>query len=149
MARIGIGAVGLLLAVACGPWGPIPGGRLEGTVVHEPVTDWSFTNSRSTVQLETRPEDPYSVTVWCVAHDDALYVPSRHAAKKSWVQHVLDEPQVRVRVGERIYPGTMVRVTDPKQIEAVVPALVAKYHLTPPGGEDDAGVWLFRIRSRQ
>ncbi len=147
MLRIGIGMAWLVLAVACEPWGPISGGRLEGSLVTEPVADWSFTNSRQTVELETRLEDPYSVTVWCVAHGDALYVPSRHAAKKSWVQHVLAEPQVRVRVGERIYAGSMIRVTDPDEIEAVVPALVAKYELDPPGESEDDEVWLFRIRS--
>lgn len=147
MARIRIGVACLVLAAACEPWGPIPGGALEGSLVREPVADWSFTNSQSTVELETRPQDPYSVTVWCVAHGDALYVPSRHAENKTWVQHVLDEPRVRVRVGDKIYAGTLVRVTDPAEIEAVVPALVAKYELDPPDEDEEDSSWLFRFRS--
>lgn len=147
MARIRIGVAWLILAVACEPWGPIPGGDLEGSLVTEPVVDWSFTDSRQTVELETRPEKPYSVTVWCVAHGDALYVPSRHPENKAWVQYVLGEPRVRVRVGERIYAGTMFRVTDPDEIEAVVPALMAKYELDPPGESEDDSVWLFQFRS--
>jgi hypothetical protein len=147
MARIGIGVACLALALACEPWGPIPGGRLEGQVVAEPVRDWSFTDAHSTVELETRPADPYSVTVWCVVHDGSLYVPSRYAEKKSWVQYVLDDPRVRLRVGERIYPAAMTRVRDPEEIEAVVPALVAKYDLGPPEEGEEEDVWLFRLRS--
>jgi hypothetical protein len=147
MARIGIGVACLALAMACEPWGPIPGGRLEGTLVSEPVSDWSFTDAHSTVELETRPESPYSVTVWCVSRDGVLYVPSRHAEKKSWVQHVLADPRVRVKVGERIYPATIARVEDPAEIEAVVPALVAKYDLDPPEEGEEQEVWLFRLRS--
>ena len=62
--RICLCAAGAALALACGPIGPIPGGALRGDPVAEPVQDWSFLDAEHTVQLETRPGDPYSVNVW-------------------------------------------------------------------------------------
>ena len=51
-----VGAV----VVACGPIVMIPGGELSGTPAPVPES-WDFTNEVDTIQLETRPEDPYSV----------------------------------------------------------------------------------------
>ena len=72
-------AVALLcgLALACGgPLGPLPGGRLKGMETTQPVEDWSFTHEVMLVQLETRPADPYSVTLGCIDHEGAIYVGS-------------------------------------------------------------------------
>ena len=55
-----ISIVGTLTAGCGGPFLSIPGGALAGEVVSEPVTDWSFVDSVF-LDLETRPEDPYSV----------------------------------------------------------------------------------------
>jgi hypothetical protein len=142
-------ACAVLVVCACGPVGPIPGGKLEGEVVAEPVDDWSFTNPHETIQLETRVEDPHSVTVWCVAQEGRLYIPSRHPEKKRWVQHVEEDPQVRVRVADRIYPARIARVTDPAELEAVVPLLIRKYDLDPPDADEEKDVWVFRVESAQ
>ena len=56
-------ATALLLA-ACGPLGPFPSGELSGELETEPVSDWSFLAAHETVQLETRPDDPYSLNIW-------------------------------------------------------------------------------------
>ena len=66
--------VGLLLlafSMGCGPFLLLPGGELEGTSVPTPA-DWSFLADISTVQIETRPEDPYSVNIWVVEMGAAL-----------------------------------------------------------------------------
>ena len=141
-------ACAVLALAACGPVGPIPGGKLEGEVVAEPVDDWSFTNPHETIQLETRLEDPHSVTVWCVAQEGRLYIPSRHPEKKRWVQHVAEDARVRVRVADRIYPASIARVTDRAELEAVVPLLIRKYELDPPDAEEEKDVWVFRVESR-
>jgi hypothetical protein len=54
------------LALACGPMGPLSGGKLDGERVTTPVGDWSFSDASDTVALETNPDDPYSVNVWFV-----------------------------------------------------------------------------------
>ena len=50
MARFGSLLVVLALA-ACGPLGPIPGGKLAGELVSEPVVDWSFTDALETIEI--------------------------------------------------------------------------------------------------
>jgi hypothetical protein len=143
-----VACLAILAGVACEPWGPIPGGRLDGPEVAAPVSDWSFSDAESTIQLETRPGDPHSVTVWSVSVGGQLYVPSRDPEKKNWVKYVEADANVRVRVGERIYPARATRVSDRGEIESVVPSLIAKYELDPPDERDEMNVWLYRIESR-
>ena len=47
-----------LLALGCGPMGPVPGERLSGKVAASPPSDWSSVDKEETVQFETRPSDP-------------------------------------------------------------------------------------------
>ena len=94
--------VALLFALGCGPLVMVPGGELSGTVKPAP-SDWSFTDSVETVQLETRPEDPYSVNVWGVAAGDAFYVASGRGESAAWAKHIAADPRVRLRVGEDLY----------------------------------------------
>ena len=74
----------------------LPGGKLEGATAPAP-SDWAFTDEVKTVQLETRPEDPYSVNIWAVGIEPLLYV---HAGtnRSRWVENIEDNPDVRVRV---------------------------------------------------
>jgi hypothetical protein len=143
-ARIGLAVVGMAL-LACDPIGPIAGGRLSGEPASGPVSDWSFVEPARTIQIETRPDDPHSVTVWCVAHQGRLYIPSRHPERKRWVKNLLETPRVRVRVDGRLYDGVAVRVTDATELEGVVPALLRKYEIEPREAEKERDVWIFRI----
>ena len=66
----------LLVFTASGCNGPLlvlPGGRLEGEVKPSP-SDWSFAGDYGTVQLETRPEEPYSVNIAFTVIEGSLYV---------------------------------------------------------------------------
>ncbi len=133
---------------ACGPLGPLAGGRLTGEVVSDPVTDWSFTDALATVEVETRPEAPYSVTVWCFHSGSSLYVPARNPKSKTWVQNALADDRVRLRIDGRIYERRAVRVTDPDEIEAVLPALLEKYQLELPDPGRRPEVDFFRLEPR-
>jgi hypothetical protein len=106
----------LLVALALGCGGPflaIPGGRLEGPVVNEPVTDWSFADDPF-LELETRPEDPYSVQLNYFVRDGRLYVDP--AEGRRWLDHIRSDPRVRVRIGGRVYPLTAVLVVRPDEL---------------------------------
>lgn len=144
----------LLLTLACdasppiGPFGPIPGGRLDGEVVAGDVEDWSFSDAFETYELETRPSHPYSVTTWGVASGADFYVPTRDPKGKAWVQYVVKDPRVRLRVGERVYERRAVRVTDPAEFERIIPMLGKKYDLERPSDKDLSNVWLFRLDPR-
>lgn len=141
-----LGGAALLLAIGlgCEPIGPIPGSALSGEPAEFPA-DWSFTDDVETIQIETRPSRPHSVTVWCATLDGRLYVPSRSPSRKRWVRYVGEDPSVRVRVGERLFTARAVRVTDDAEIEALVPHLLEKYDLQRPDPDTVQQVWFFRI----
>jgi len=121
------GAKGALLLaaatalVACGgPFLVIPGGRLSGEVVDEPVEDWSFVREHHRfVDLETRPGDPYSVELNYVVRDGELYVDP--AEGRRWLDHIREDPRVRVRFGDRIHPLEAVLVGRPGELEGFDP----------------------------
>jgi hypothetical protein len=157
----GPGGIALaLLAVACGPVGPIPGTHLSGEVASAAVEDWSFTRDHLEIEVETRGRWlPHAVTTICMAVGPRLYVPSRNASEKSWVQNVLRDPDVRVRIADRIYERTAVRVTDRAELAPVALDFMRKYYgveadgasfLTEPPapGDDRADLWIFRLDPR-
>jgi hypothetical protein len=55
-----------LTLTACEPLIMIPGGALSGRE-HAVPASWDFAADVETFQLETTPEDPYSVNVWGIA----------------------------------------------------------------------------------
>ncbi len=110
-------ALGLLAAFAAACGGPLlvfPGGELSGELVTEPVDDWSFVDSRF-VDLEVRPDDPYSVELNYVVRDGELYIDP--AEGRTWFDYLREDPDVRVRFGDRVYPVRAVRVGRPGEIE--------------------------------
>jgi hypothetical protein len=143
----------LLAAVAslaaCGPLGPFPGGRLRGEVHQGAPPDWSIARDAKQIQLETRPEDPYSVNVWCGVMDGKLYVPTSlilgtdDPAERGWVKNVQEDPGVRVRIEGTVYPLRAVRVDDPAEREAARKMLLAKYEVE--ADEHATAAWIFRL----
>ena len=66
----------LLVALSLGCNGPLPfmsGGALSGEVATTPA-EWSAFPEFAVVQLETRPEDPYSVNIALTLVDGVLYI---------------------------------------------------------------------------
>jgi hypothetical protein len=113
--RISVASLLLALTLSCG--GPVlvfPGGALRGEVVSEPVEDWSFADDRF-VDLETRPSDPYSVELNYVVREGKLYIDP--AEGRRWLDHIREDPRVRVRFDGRIYPATAVLVGEPGELE--------------------------------
>ncbi len=108
--------VGLVLfSFGCG--GPLlvfPGGELSGQVVKTQVGDWSFVED-SFVDLETRPDDPYSVQLNYIVKDGKLYIDP--AEGRSWLDHIRADPRVRVRFGGKVYPLKAVLVGQPGELE--------------------------------
>src|SRR5262249_10261029 len=95
-----------------GPLGPIPGGKLSGPVSTGPPAD--IANLDKVVELEIRPERPWSLHVWNVAVDGGLYVPSARGEKRRWTAVAVREPLVRLRDHGQIYEMRIDRVTDPE-----------------------------------
>jgi len=107
------------VGIACGgPFLIFPGGRLSGEVVTEPVEDWSFVEDRF-IDIETRPEDPYSVELNYFVRDGKLYLDP--AEGRTWLEHIRADPNLRVRFGDRIYPVKAILVGEPGELEGFDP----------------------------
>ncbi len=133
--------------LACGPLVMIPGGELSGELRPTP-TDWSFTDEVDVVQLETRPDDPYSVNVWGVGMGAHFYVISGDAEKSAWAQNILADPRVRLRVGDDLYAQRAERVEDDAEIERLIVGLKKKYDFEPEEGQRETAA-VFRLVARR
>jgi hypothetical protein len=90
------------------------GGELSGEVVVEPVSDWGFQTSRF-VDLEVHPSDPYSVKLNYVVMNGSLYIDP--AEGRRWLDYLREDPRVRVRFDDKIYPLKAILVGKPGELE--------------------------------
>ncbi len=126
--RNSILSAGLLLLLGCGgPFLVFPGGALRGEIVTEPVSDWSFADDLF-LDLEVRPSDPYSVELNYVLKDGELFIDP--ADGRRWFDYLREDGRVRVRFGDKVYPGTAVQVGKPGEIEGF-PADRYVYRIDP------------------
>lgn len=117
-------AASMLALAACGP---VPGGSLSGTPVPAPP-DWStdLADGKGFCEIESRPANPHSIQLECFVRDGKLYVQSHRFAYaswwpvESWASIWLDHPDVRVRLGDRLYALRAVRVEEPALRESIL-----------------------------
>jgi hypothetical protein len=107
-------ALSSTLAACGGPFLVVPGGALRGEVVSEAPTDWSFVDD-AFIDLETRPEDPYSVELNYIVKDGKLYIDP--AEGREWFEHIKADPRVRVRFGGKVSLLEAVLVGRPGELE--------------------------------
>ncbi|MCH8819894.1 MAG: hypothetical protein IIB03_06185 [Acidobacteria bacterium] len=149
-------AVGLVLVTAAlfvlylnrtDPWDRVPGKRITGEEVIEPVDDWSFMETSTRVTLEVRPSDPYSVDIRAFLHEGVLYLSSL-SPENRWTQFLIEEPNLRLKVGNKIYKVRATRVGPALENEI----LKAKEQMNPGRPErtpeEKARNWHFRVDSR-
>jgi len=145
----------LLLAsacVACGPIGPVAGGRLRGTPHEGNLPSWEFVADVETVQLETGPDDPYSVNTWIGSYEGGLYVPTSlilgadDPTEREWVRNVEADPRVRLRIDGTVYELQARRVEDEATLEAVRASLLAKYDSEADDHAERA--WIYELGAR-
>ncbi len=131
-------AVPLLLACE-GPIAYLPGGALAGPVEPLPASV-DFARDAGTVQLETRPEEPYSVNLACTVVGDHLYV-SAGGNRSQWVENLEADPRVRLRVEGVIYELRAERVTDAAELDAFAEAWLKNAWARDPRGYEEAFVY--------
>ncbi len=121
-------AIAFLFLAGCDkPFGFIPGRELDGDEV-PPPQNWTEIDSIPTVQLEFRPDKPYSINIWAVGIGQDMYIATGEDGTR-WTEYLQQTPMVRVRVSESIYPLNAVRILDPAEHQSVTEAFVAKYNL--------------------
>jgi hypothetical protein len=120
LCRAAVLGVILTACLACGgPFLVIPGGELSGEVVTEPVEDWSFVSDEPFIDLETTPDDPYSIQLNYILRDGKLYIDP--AEGRTWFEYLKQDLNVRIRFGDKIYPVTAVLVGRPGELEGFDP----------------------------
>ena len=141
-----IAACALVLTAGCEePFIVFAGGELSGEVV-APPEDWSSLDQVDTVQLETQPEDPYSINIWIASVGDDLYVATGEDGT-NWTEHLAEDPLVRLRAEGQIYELRARPIFDRAERARVSRAYVGKYDLD----EDDNWVMrgqIFRLDRR-
>ena len=125
-----LAACAALAACRGSPLGWIPGGKLEGEPVDAPVSDWEFAKKVENLQLETHPEDPYSVNIWFVTEDANLWVIAGGGETSYWAKYLFADPRALVRIEGKLYPRKAVRVADTEEILHVQELYIEKYGYT-------------------
>jgi len=131
------------------PIGPVAGRALTGRELPYPA-DWSFSDAYYTVAVETRPADPHSVTTLAFVHEGHLYLPADNGSSKQWTRYAVEDPNVRVQVGEEVFAARLVRV-EPTDIAPYVASAARKYARMAEAfesGELPEDIWLFRVEPR-
>jgi hypothetical protein len=143
-------AIALMLACSLDPSDERPGLGLSGEVHQQAVEDWSFTSDAYEIFIETVTSYwiPHSVTAWCVMVGDELYVSADDADQKSWVVNVARNPNVRLKIGEKVYEQKLEPVTDAATMASIDSGFARKYEYEEEEGDDDMIVGYWRVVDR-
>jgi hypothetical protein len=137
MTRFVFALITLLLVSGCEePFIVFAGGELSGPVAAAP-DDWSELSAIDTVQLETQPEDPYSINIWIAGVAEDLYVATGEDGT-NWTEHIHANAKVRVRANANVYELEAYLVHDDAERSRVSQAYVGKYDL------DEADNWVMK-----
>ena len=137
--------IALTLAVSGCEYLPISGGQLDGEVA--PLPDaWSVVAAPDIIQLETNPSDPYSVNLWIIGDGADLYVYAG-ANRATWVEHIEQDPRVRLGIDGQLFELRAERVHAADEFKSFSDKWEAKYG-NRPRNEDVAESYLFRLLPR-
>lgn len=102
------------------------GQALSGRVCE--TESFAFADQFDLLQLEVRPDAPYSVILRVMVRHGELYIDA--AERRRWHTYLKQDSRVRVRIGHCIYPATAVRV-DNAEITAEFMAGRTIYRIVP------------------
>ena len=135
----------LILAACNEPFILAAGGALEGPLAEAPRT-WELDKDSALAQLETQPDNPYSINFTYVQLDGRLYAYAGDT-KTNWADNIEKNPLVRVRLQNKIYPARAIRVTGREELNnfASVWTGLSVFQRDPMQYEE---VWLYRLEAR-
>jgi hypothetical protein len=124
---------------------PFSGGALSGNLT-EPPADWTEVARPEIIELETNPAEPYSVKLWIIGVGPDLYVHAG-ANRATWVEHIEQDPNVRLRINESLYELRAERVEHAEEFAAFAEVYELKYG-NRPRNENVNEAYLFRLLPR-
>ncbi len=125
-----------------GPFLILPGGHLDGEATPAPA-DWSIAGEYGFTELETNPDDPYSVNIVYTVVNGLLYINAGDTETK-WVKNMGSNPAVRLRIDGAVYALVAERVTDAAEIAEFGKAWTSRSMFSRDPAELDE-VWVFRL----
>lgn len=151
---LALGASAFLWArfLAGGPVGPIPGGALRGER-GDPPASWEFARAEDYVDVEPRGGGlPWSTRAWFMVHDDRIHLILPSLFGRGLHDRLLVHPDVRIRLGGRLYDLRATPVDAEAAFTAIVPPLVRRQFsvevggpVRPRSGEGPVETWLWRL----
>jgi len=128
------------LACSIDPSDERPGLWLSGEAAEQPVLDWSFASDVKEIFIETATPYfiPHSVTIWCATLGNQLYVGAWEADTKHWVANVRRNPNVRLKIGDKIYAQKLEPVSDAATLAKLNHEYARKYEYPEEEGVDQA-----------
>lgn len=120
-----LGTFSLALMGCAEPFIVVSGGELSGEVTDAP-SDWSAVRDVQVIQIETRPDDPYSVNIWMAVVGPDLYIATGEN-DTNWTEHLAENRDTRARIDGVIYELEASAVTQSAEHERVVVEYVRKY----------------------
>ena len=99
------------------PFLVFPGKALQGELGS--TESFSFAEQFTLLQLETLVDEPYSVFLRSTVIDGELYIDA--APARRWGKHLAQFNQVRIKLGDKIYPAIAREVTDPELTAKFLP----------------------------
>lgn len=116
-----LSAIGAQLTACTDPIVMLPGGKLSGEV-KPALKTWQ--SVPDVVQLEMRPDSPYSVNIWAVVSNGKLYVATQDA---KWQPFIEAEDDVRLRIDSTVYELEAEQVDDAEELMAAAAVYREKY----------------------
>ncbi len=135
-------------------------GALDGEIATEPVSDWSFVSEAKDVAFRTANGKSFTrVLLSPVVHEGRLYldVMTIFISGDDGLEAVLSGEGVRMRADGTIYELSATHLTDPRDIDPILPTLMRKSGVEAtgvrwdpeparyPGTQVDR--WFFRLES--
>lgn len=115
-----------------------PGLWLKGHAASFPA-DWTSADQHPTLLIETHPWYliPHSVTIFFVTASGNLYLHADYPpgqtfpGGKSWTAAIAHDSKVRVKIGNQVFDGRAVLITDPAEFNRLFEAFRKKYPRSP------------------
>ena len=145
MRRLPILVLFLFLSGCSSYWLPFPSGALEGEEATVPLF-WDEIAQPEFCKLETLGDDPYTVNLWMIGMGTNLYV---HAGTNyaTWIENMENNPEVRIKIGDAIYPLKARRVTSQAEFDTFADVYEGKYG-NRPRNENVNEAYLFNLIRR-
>ena len=100
-----------------------PGTRLSGNFADDQNPEWAFMEGRTRAYIETRSLYliPHSITVSSWSQNGQLYVGCRACDTKYWPTNVVRDPNIRIKIDDKIYKRRAVRLSDEERDAIIEP----------------------------